>query len=420
MPHPGPTGPDWIRSLSNPLVQTDPAFHRSAAMLLKDSTDAAGEAQAASKGPAAGSLPFEPNNAFRTYHNTAYASGIFTAMYGGNSSLLNYGILLYAPDSLAKDGTDFARTVPPVNWRLLARHKEISIVDVRPRLSMDDGLKPFAQALLSTVREGYVCAYLDEFYLKGSPTYGKWHNKHETLICGYDAAKNALALAFYGSDGRFALVDMDLGHAVASFASIKGWPRQWTFDATDRAEGFCAAMKKPVYVIRAAPQPQTALDRSLIARQLEDQLHSRSTYADYIGDPMTNWFEAPGVFGLETYGAYEQMIAQFAGGGRAVDPRATRVLWEHKVLMIERVAALRKQGCMIPEALDRPLKDAATIAKALHWSLSAGARGPGRSLASKHLGELVQLRSLERDCLSAILDGVAGGESSGPTAAGKA
>ena len=128
----------------------------------------------------------------------------------------------------SKDGTDFARTVPPVNWRLLARHKEISIVDVRPRLSMDDGLKPFAQALLVTVREGYVCAYLDEFYLKGSPTYGKWHNKHETLICGYDAAKNALALAFYGSDGRFALVDMDLGHAVASFASIKGWPRQWT------------------------------------------------------------------------------------------------------------------------------------------------------------------------------------------------
>jgi hypothetical protein len=114
------------------------------------------------------------------------------------------------------------------------------------------------------------------------------------------------------------------------------------------------------------------------------------------------------------------MIAQFADGGRAVDPRATRVLWEHKVLMVERVATLRKQGCPIPETLDRPLKDAATIAKALHWSLSAGARGPGRSLASKHLGELAQLRSLERDSLPAIIDGLAEGESGPSTATGKA
>jgi hypothetical protein len=387
-------------------------------MLLRDATDAAMDARATLDGPAPASLPFEPNNAFRTYHNTAYPSGIFTALYGGNSSLLNYGILLYAPDALAKDGSDFARTIPPVNWRLLTRHKEIGIVDVRPRLSMDDGLKPFAKALLSAVSEGYVCAYLDEFYLKGSPTYGRWHNKHETLICGYDAPKNTLALALYGSDGRFALVEMDFGHVVASFASIKGWPRQWTFDATDRALGFCAAMKKPVYVIRAASQPQPALDWRLIARQLEDQLHSRCTYSDYIGDPMTNWFEAPGVYGLDTYGAYGQMIAQFAAGGRAVDPRATRVLWEHKVLMIERVGALRKQGCAIPEALDRPLKDAATISKALHWSLSAGARGPGRSLASKHLGELAQLRSLERDCLMAVLDCMAATGKSGNGEAG--
>jgi hypothetical protein len=388
-------------------VQTEAVFDRQATLLLREATEAAAGSVSSSGIAVSHRLPFEPNNAFRTYHNTAYPSGIFTALYGGNSSLLNYGILLYVPDALVKEGTDFARTVPPVNWRLLARHKEIEISDVRPRLSLEGGLGPFAGALLSAVNEGYVCAYLDEYYLRGSPTYGRWHNKHETLICGYDASKKTLAMALYGADGRFALVDAQLANAVASFASTEGWPRQWRFDAADRAAGFCDAMKKTAYLIKVAPRPQPMLDRVLIRRQLEDQLHSRCSYSSYIGDPMTNWTEEPGVYGLATYGAYEEMISQFADGGRAVDPRATRVLWEHKVLMVERVAALRTQGCAIPEGIDHSLKEAATIAKALHWNLSAGAGGPGRSLAPKHLGELGRLRELEHDCLSAVIAGVA-------------
>ncbi len=350
--------------------------------------------------------PFEVDNTFKTYNNTAHASGIFTAAFRGNASILNYGILLYFPDNLLENPDECVRLVPPVNWLLLARHGELDVAELRPEISkaLDLGLEELAIALLSSMERGYIRIYLDEYYIPLTGHYRKKHYKHETLVCGFDADKGAVVIAAWDKQGEFRMIRVPFYAFLQSVKSEKGWPEEWGYrDRFDQDGYYSNTLRKPIYCIKIRSDKKSSLDKNLIKAQIQDALMSRCTYSHYIGDPMTDWHEDTGSYGLAAYEAFANYADLCATKGRRIDPRVSRLFWEHKVIMTERLAMLRLEGASIPPAIDIAYQKASFIARKVHLMLFQNAAQGEASDAVLIRKEMHRMSALERETMDSLL-----------------
>jgi hypothetical protein len=173
-------------------------------------------------------------------------------------------------------------------------------------------------------------------------------------------------LVFYDRRGRFGVVAVDLTSVLLALSNESGWPSEWTYDNSDRSVGFCDAMRKPVYGIRINAKLKEPLDTNLISFQLKDAIGGISTYNSYVGDPLTNWFERPGQFGLHTYHALKKYFFRCATTPGLLDMKVTRVLWEHHLLMCERISLLSAQGIVVPPHIYHSYQALAHQAKIVH------------------------------------------------------
>jgi hypothetical protein len=346
--------------------------------------------------------PFDTENIARATNNTAFPSGIFKALYGHNSSLLNYGIILFFPNSLFKSRHDPARCVPAINWPLLEREGSIKIRDARWELALGMGINEFSDRLVACFAAGYLCGYLDEFYIPESPTFNRRHNKHETLLCGYDSSLNSVGLAMYDSRGNFRIIQTPLLNVLLALTSKEGWPPEYTYDARDRAMGFCDEMRKPFYLITPAEAECHSINASLVYAQFEDALNSRSTYSAYIGDPLTNWTENEGVYGLAYYDSCADFVALCLDSARPIDLRATRLIVEHKAMMLERLTQLESQGYIFGDGVRTAYRNMLSMAKGIHLNCIASVVRGVQKGGGQIVKDLRALPDIERGALQLI------------------
>jgi YD repeat-containing protein len=221
-------------------------------------------------------------------------------------------------------------------------------------------------------------------------------------MCGYNPIDDTAKVCLYDKSGEFRSIDIPFTHLLLAFISEQGWPQAYTYDERDRIFGFCDAMRKPVFLVKVVASREAPLDKRLIFRQIDDALNSASTYGEYVGDPMRNWTEGPGSYGLSAYRTCADFMAMCRAKRLPMDIRVTRLLFEHKSLMIERLEHLRRAGCNIHENVVQAYKGLLISTKALHLNMVASLKRGGDFDEGAVLSTMRNIEAIEADALRSL------------------
>lgn len=342
--------------------------------------------------------PFSTENLCRAYNFSGFAAGIIKGHSSGHGCILNYNILLYFPYlKMADDRTPFL-CLPELDWRLLARHGEITISDLDEifwqQASADCGV------MRPILRKSYIYTTLDLYYIPGSISHGTNHFLHDILLLGWNPQQSTVTLTCgFDGQGKYAIVSLPLSHLALSLKSTRA--RQLRAKASTRS-----------YVIGYNPGGPPALDLNLIGKQLVNYRHGRSCADLGIAVPETarsyEPTESNGLYGLDVYDILNVYFDYKIYHRKFLDLRATRLLWEHKMLMVERLRVCSRLGLKVPGRSISIYEQVAEIAKKIHMTFYfwQSGRTDGAELRSV-LPMLAPLRSLESEALDAILGGSA-------------
>ena len=320
-------------------------------------------------------MKFEVKSKLLTTNNTAFPAGIFLAQTGGYSILLDYCVNIFFPEQMFSDFLDPVRFVPPVNWPLLAQRGQIELADIRSSVQWNHGEEAIIRTLRDLCSTGYVCGYLDEYFLENTRAYRRCHNKHETLIVDVDDFAENFDIAVYNSDDRFIIQSVPANLLVQSIVSTDGWPVAYTYNSRDLAPGYCKGMRKPLYHIRSRVPITPLINLQTFREQIRDYCESTARYISYLGDPLTNWTENGGEYGLGYYRSLTRFVSSMGVSQMPIDPRTTKLIYEQKAVMIERFKVIEKQGLIFPDSITASLRQLTQETLLLHTNVVAMNRG---------------------------------------------
>jgi amino acid adenylation domain-containing protein len=274
-------------------------------------------------------LPFELNVPLRTFLSDAYPLGILWKKTSFREWFLHFNVNLAfrAPED-GFDGIPLAHHLLfPVPTTNLAHWREMGFLDFHVYdfefvQAYDDN--ELLRFLSSQVREGrYLLVYGDEYYL--SRRDRSTHIRHETLIVGLSEETGSFLTAAYDEAGEYKFM-------------------------AQRFEAVIRALKSPYtderpFLISILPKediPQAEVAPDLIGRQIDDYLNSRPSATQYPWiEVAENWRRHPVksqlTFGLACYDEIARYLAFYFERPKEIDPRCTRLLWEHKKLLALRV-----------------------------------------------------------------------------------
>lgn len=277
-------------------------------------------------------LPFELNAPLRTFLSDAYPLGILWNATSFKEWILHFNVnLAFCLPQHGFDGIPLAHHLLfPIPRSNLAHWREMGFLDFQVydfeflEAYQDNHLLDF---LSKQVREGYyLLIYSDEYYL--SLRRHSRHIRHEALIVGLSDETSSFLVAAYDQAGEYKFITQ-------------------RFDAVIRALKSTYTEERP-FLITISPKqkiPQAEIVRALIGQQIDDYLNSRPSSTQYPWiDVAENWRVYPAnselAFGMACYDEVAKYLAAYVDKPKEIDPRCTRLLWEHKKLMSLRLEYL--------------------------------------------------------------------------------
>ncbi|WP_029501825.1 hypothetical protein [Lachnoclostridium phytofermentans] len=168
----------------------------------------------------------------------------------------------------------------------------------------------------------YVFMYVDRFYIKEAQWfYQKKHMEHEVFIYGYDLGKDVVYLADNLQNGKFVFVECPFSEIEQSYRSIDS---RYDF-MTD------------VGVLSVNPEVKSYINVKQIADGLERYIESKETFDVR--------YEQPCDFGFHVIEIVRDKFLKCSNGD--VDFRPFHLLYEHKLLMKQRVEYLQENGYLV-------------------------------------------------------------------------
>ncbi|MCL2250082.1 MAG: hypothetical protein FWC13_12540 [Oscillospiraceae bacterium] len=177
----------------------------------------------------------------------------------------------------------------------------------------DDG-----KTLINMIRNAidvdeYVYFFVDKYYISADKLYhGKQHFEHELLIYGYDEDVDILYVADNFADGKFAFSTCPSTDVEKGFMLLDG-SKSYTEDF------------RTFKILRN----EYPLDIKKIKHDLNAFLTSQKAY--YMNK------EQEMIFGVEIFDNMEKQLNRRVADGRPIDVRGFHMLYEHLLLMKERV-----------------------------------------------------------------------------------
>ncbi len=244
-------------------------------------------------------------------------------------------------------------------------------------------MNPVIREFLS---QGYYVVFeqVDDYYIPGKSWYQKRHFEHDGLICGYDQEEKTYTMFAYDDTWNYRVFK----------TTQKGFNDGWRSIFKQGRYGSITG-------IRAGGE-NVVLDPPNILTQLK--IYLDSSLAKY---PVT---ETGFVFGI----AVQDYIALYVGflmdgtvPYERMDRRIFRLLWEHKTVMLQRIAAVEKQFKMdstISGEYAELVKDANTM-RMLYASHHMRRRDSVLPVIQK---TLIRLRNKEEEVLSRFTEKLGG------------
>lgn len=172
------------------------------------------------------------------------------------------------------------------------------------------------------IDEGYYVCFgkVDDYYIEGKSWYKQRHFAHDGMIFGYDDNDKTYSILAYDSEWRFRPIKI----------------KQKSFN-----KGREAMFKKGEYgkVIGIKPKTQEVIfDVEKVIENIKIYLKTEKTISEKTGGEF--------VFGIGTQELlikYVQMLREEKIRYEMTDNRVLRLLWEHKVIMLERLQKAEKQ-----------------------------------------------------------------------------
>jgi hypothetical protein len=280
------------------------------------------------RAPRSVSLPFKTDIPIRSYLDHALPLSIVIHDPKHLDALLSSFTQVFFPDD--KQEYDRVLMLPSlrrIEWERLG-FLDTLLLDTRTRaFSRPEGL---CDALVHHLSQGhYVEAQIDEYFLPGRACHRKAHSVHDNMLVGYDLDARRFLVAGYGADYEIAEVGFD--EVVRAFLDVP----------------FMQRKRRLFRMIWRRDGTKGGFDLAGMADQLEDYLGSRATMSPgEMRDARLYWRSRrfTGTWGLDTYSALADYITRQIRERRALDLRATRTLWEHKVCMLARIKFLEAHG----------------------------------------------------------------------------
>lgn len=278
--------------------------------------------------PAGMLLPFALEIPVRSYLNHAFPLSIVDQIAGCRPYLYESFIQVFFPHR--KEDYDRFLMLPSLTvegWEEMGLLRT-RVIDTHSRgLSRPPAL---IELLTEGIADGYYAEiHIDEYFLPGRPCYGNTHSVHDNMIIGYEWPEKVFHVAGYGAD--YEVAPMGFEDVLRAFYHM---PRN-------------EMARRYLRLIKPRKTPSRPFDLEAVRRQLSDYLNSRASLTPRQMRRKPLYWKArrfTGEWGVQSYRALQDYLAEMSRQGRPLDLRATRTLWEHKSCMLERLRYLEEQG----------------------------------------------------------------------------
>lgn len=345
--------------------------------------------------------PFSLRNHFTTFNYNGFPGGVIHGNWGTHGSLLNYGISMHFPYARVSAGiAPSFRFIPELNWPLVATGGEVTVEDVRDDFE-ELGIERVARALLEHLASGYLCLHLDKYYIPRSRWFLRKHYQHDVIIVGMDPVKRTVRVVQgFDRQNEYLRSEMKLMWLLLAIKSRAGWDRFPT--SPDCMRHF----REPIYKITVTGSRYASYNVRGIKESLHSYVNSKPSWSRTDYGPVSPLFvDTPknGAYGLSTYKYIAETILMY--GNRAdFDFKITKLLWEHKQLMVERLTACRRMGLVVQDADLRSIRELESCAVAVHLRCLKTVRRREKLSSLKETAAIVtQMKRIEYTALADIL-----------------
>ncbi|MCL2424709.1 MAG: BtrH N-terminal domain-containing protein [Oscillospiraceae bacterium] len=193
-----------------------------------------------------------------------------------------------------------------------------------PRDKIMNDEKTLIDMIKSAIDAGeYVYLFVDKYYISADKLYhGKKHFEHEILVYGYDQDNDLMFVADNFADGKFAFSSCPSGDIDKAFMRLK--------TNNEYAKHFGTLIVRP--------DVNYSLDIEKIKHDMNAFLSSQKSY--YMRK------EQDMIFGVKIFENLKKQIICCAAYGMPLDVRAFHMIYEHLLLMEERVRYMVRENYM--------------------------------------------------------------------------
>ncbi|GEM_PF-2817830 len=187
----------------------------------------------------------------------------------------------------------------------------------------------------------YALLYVDLYYISASRHYQTTHFTHDVFVHGYDNDERQLYLKGFLKNGSFGNYQVSYDDFIAANAnghahfSWQNYVNLFKFDNGDYP-----------------------FDIGYLKTQVRDYLQARNPQTDTL--PFirpSGRFNQPTNFGIATYDSMQEYFKLLRSGELSNDIRPVQVIWEHKKIMLDRLAYLHEQGYLQNLSLHEQYKE---------------------------------------------------------------
>jgi|GEM_PF-6001663 len=345
-------------------------------------------------------LPFELDVPLRTFLTDAYPLGILWNVTSFKEWVLHFNVnLAFCVPQHGFDEIPLTHHLLfPIPRNNLIHWREMGFLDFHVydfeflEAYQDNDLLEFLSTQLTEGR--YLLIYSDEYYL--SLRRLSTHFRHQALIVGLSTRTGSFLIAGYDQAGEYKFMSRP-------------------FDAVISALKSTSTKERPFLITISSKQttPQAEVLPALIGQQLDDYLNARPSSTQYPWIDMAEpWRVYPAnselVFGMACYDEVAKYLALRGNRAKEIDPRCTRLLWEHKKLMslrLEYLAAVVTAPGM--KDMQLAYKDVEKAARLIHHLASVDHMSDDRNggIESARIEELLLVaKRKEEEVLNNVKD----------------
>lgn len=184
----------------------------------------------------------------------------------------------------------------------------------------------------------YIMYYLDEYYLPGTVYFQKEHIAHAQFFYGYNQENKTFSILNFSQDNNYESIDISYDDLINSLLT----------DEIIKKYNWIDLIYHNPKLIRKSDHVRKDFDLSIIIEQLSDYTTSKKAYSSYLHNSHIN--ECKNIaWGIDVY---DNLIKYINKTNFNSEYMPFHLLWEHKVIMLERFNFLiKKYNVNIPDSL---------------------------------------------------------------------